>query len=218
VKGLELSAYDPRGSYAQGVEYATTNRGGCHVQGASMYLESVGPLTINPQNLKLKADIPIVQQNLACAINSMVLCIFTTYGIIPKAVHQMSPDSWKHRLLAKALENSGPLFRWAQSIKGSPMFWFEKWLTLITGIKFSSGHLQEIGARIFNLERMYNLREGLTEADDTLPDRILHEPTFEGMDSGHPLHLLLPSYYKKRGWDEHGVPQPKTLEKLGVSV
>ena len=35
VKGLELSAYDPRGSYAQGVEYATTNRGGCHVQGAS---------------------------------------------------------------------------------------------------------------------------------------------------------------------------------------
>ena len=58
VKGLELSAYDPRGSYAQGVEYATTNRGGCHVQGASMYLESTGPLTINPQNLKLKADIP----------------------------------------------------------------------------------------------------------------------------------------------------------------
>jgi aldehyde:ferredoxin oxidoreductase len=78
VKGLELSAYDPRGSYAQGVEYATTNRGGCHVQGASMYMESVGPLTINPQNLKLKAEIPIMQQNIACAINSMVLCIFTT--------------------------------------------------------------------------------------------------------------------------------------------
>ena len=54
VKGLELSAYDPRGSWAQGVEYATTNRGGCHVQGASMYLESVGPLTINPMNLKLR--------------------------------------------------------------------------------------------------------------------------------------------------------------------
>ena len=82
VKGLELSAYDPRGSFAQGVEYATTNRGGCHIQGASMYLESTGPLTINPQNLKLKAEIPIMQQNLACAINSMVLCMFTTYGLI----------------------------------------------------------------------------------------------------------------------------------------
>ena len=68
-----------------------------------MYLESVGPLTINPQNLKLKADIPVVQQNLACAINSMVLCIFTTYGIIPKAVHAMDPNSWQHKALALAL-------------------------------------------------------------------------------------------------------------------
>jgi aldehyde:ferredoxin oxidoreductase len=218
VKGLELSAYDPRGSYAQGVEYATTNRGGCHVQGASMYLESTGPLTINPQNLKLKADIPIVQQNLACAINSMVLCIFTTYGIIPKMVHDMKPGSLPHRLLAGLLENSGPLFRGAMSLKGSPMLWFEKWLTYITGTKISGGHVQEIGARIFNLERMYNLREGLTGADDTLPPRILHESTFEHLDSGHPLPALLPKYYKKRGWDASGVPKPRTLEKLQVRV
>ena len=219
VKGLELSAYDPRGSFAQGVEYATTNRGGCHVQGASMYMESVGPLTINPQNLKLKADIPIMQQNIACAINSMVLCIFTTYGMIPKAVHEMNPRSFQYRALAFAFENlPGALLRGAMGIKGKPMLWFEKWLTYITGTTFSSGHLQEIGARIFNLERMYNLREGLTSADDTLPPRILHESTFPGMDSGHPLHLLLPSYYKKRGWSADGVPLRRTLDKLHVRV
>jgi aldehyde:ferredoxin oxidoreductase len=218
VKGLELSAYDPRGSFAQGVEYATTNRGGCHVQGASMYMESVGPLTINPQNLKLKADLPIVQQNLACALNSMVLCMFTTYGIVPKAVHEMDPSSVTYRVITFLFENSGPLFRWSQSIKASPMFWFEKWLTLITGTKFSSGHLQEIGARIFNLERMYNLREGLTGADDTLPDRILHEPTFAHLESGHPLDELLPRYYKKRGWSADGVPSARTLARLQVAV
>jgi len=218
VKGLELSAYDPRGSYAQGVEYATTNRGGCHVQGASMYMESTGPLTINPQNLKLKADIPIVQQNLACAINSMVLCIFTTYGLIPRSIHEMDPNSFTHRVLSTLFENSGPLFRGVMGIKGSPMLWFEKWLTFITGMKFSGGHLQEIGARIFNLERMYNLREGLTGDDDTLPPRILYESTFEHLDSGHPLGELLPSYYKKRGWDTNGVPTAKTLEKLQVRV
>ncbi len=214
VKGLELSAYDPRGSFAQGVEYATTNRGGCHVQGASMYMESVGPLTINPQNLKLKADIPIVQQNIACAINSMVLCIFTTYGMIPKAVHEMNPNSFTHRALAFAFENMpGRCCAAAMGMKGKPMLWFEKWLTYITGTTFSSGHLQEIGARIFNLERMYNLREGLTGADDTLPPRILHESTFPDMDSGHPLHLLLPRYYKKRGWSADGVPLRRTLEQ-----
>jgi aldehyde:ferredoxin oxidoreductase len=218
VKGLELSAYDPRGSFAQGVEYATTNRGGCHVQGASMYMESVGPLTINPQNMKLKAELPIVQQNLACAINSMVLCIFTTYGIVPKAVHNMDPNSLAYRTIVTLFENSGPLFRKLMSVKGKPMMWFEKWLTYITGETFSGGHLQEIGARIFNLERMYNLREGFSARDDTLPDRFLHESTFEHMSSGHPLDQLLPSYYKKRGWDADGVPTRKTLERLQVRV
>jgi aldehyde:ferredoxin oxidoreductase len=218
VKGLELSAYDPRGSFAQGVEYATTNRGGCHIQGASMYLESTGPLTINPQSLKLKAELPIIQQNLACAINSMVLCMFTTYGIIPKAVHNLSPNSFLHKLITTAFENSGPLFRTVMSIKGRPMLWFEKWLTYITGQTFSSGHLQEIGARIFNLERMYNLREGFTAKDDTLPPRLLHEPSFKGMQSGHPLDQLLPRYYKIRGWSTDGVPTKRTLERLQIRV
>ena len=218
VKGLELSAYDPRGSYAQGVEYATTNRGGCHVQGASMYLESVGPFTINPMNLKLKADIPMLQQNLACTINSMVLCIFTTYGMIPKFIHEMDPKSWQYRLAVAAVENSGPMLRIVQSIKGKPMMWWEKWLTLITGAPMSSGHLQEIGARIFNLERMYNLREGMTAKDDTLPPRMLYEPLFKHMKSGHPLDQLLPRYYYLRGWDPTGVPTRQTLEKLQVAV
>ncbi len=218
VKGLELSAYDPRGSFAQGVEYATTNRGGCHVQGASMYLESVGPLTINPQNLKLKAEIPVAQQNLACTINSMVLCIFTTYGMIPKQIHDLRPDSFAHKALSLAVENSGPLFLKAMQMKGKPMLWWEKWLTFITGTPLSGGHLQEIGGRIFNLERMYNLREGVGADTDTLPPRILNEPTFKGMTSGHPLAQLLPRYYKNRGWDAQGIPTKQTLEKLQVSV
>jgi aldehyde:ferredoxin oxidoreductase len=218
VKGLELSAYDPRGSFAQGVEYATTNRGGCHVQGASMYMESIGPLTINPQNLKLKADIPVVQQNLACAINSMVLCIFTTYGMVPKAVHNMDPNSLTYKVISKSFENMGPLLRGVMGLKGSPLLWFEKWLTLITGQKFSGGHLQEIGGRIFNLERMYNMREGFTAKDDTLPARILYEPTFKHMTSGHPLDQLLPRYYKIRGWDAQGVPTARTLDRLQVEV
>ena len=218
VKGLELSAYDPRGSYAQGVEYATTNRGGCHVQGASMYMESTGPLTINPHSLNLKADLPVVMQNLACAVNSMVLCIFTTYGLVPGFIHRLSPYSRTHRFLTAAFEHSGPLLRLALGARVAPVLWFEKWLTYITGERFTAGRLQDIGARIFNLERMYNLREGLTTADDTLPDRMLHEPTFPGMASGHPLHLLLPRYYALRGWDRQGVPTARTLKRLQVKV
>jgi aldehyde:ferredoxin oxidoreductase len=218
VKGLELPGYDPRGSYAQGVEYATTNRGGCHIQGASMYLESVGPLTIHPRNLRLKADIAMIMQNLACAINSMVLCYFTTYGLIPKSVHGLAPDSVLHRALAVAFEHSGPALRIVMKLKSWPMLWFEKWLTYVTGTPFSSGHIQEIGARIFNLERMYNLREGFSAKDDTLPPRLLNEPTFPGMVSGHPLQELLPRYYKLRGWDADGVPTARTLERYQVKT
>ncbi len=216
VKGLELSAYDPRGSYAQGVEYATTNRGGCHVQGASMYFESTGPLTIDPQSLRLKAEIPVVQQNLACAINSMVLCIFTTYGMIPRQVHELDPKGRLHRTITFLFERSGPMYRLLTKLKLAPVTWFEKWLTYITGQTFTSGHLQEIGERIFNLERMYNLREGIGGAEDTLPHRMLHESTFPHLDSGHPLDQLLPRYYEIRGWDPQGVPLQRTLDRLQV--
>ena len=220
VKGLELSAYDPRGSYAQGVEYATTNRGGDHTQGASMYMESTGPLTINPHSLKLKVELPVMQQNLMATINSMVLCMFTTYGMVPRQIHELAPNGVAHKLAATVFENSGPVLRLlvTRYPKTSPMMWWEKWLTFITGMTISTGHLQEIGARIFNLERMFNLREGLSAADDTLPPRILHESTFKHLDSGHPLGKLLPRYYKLRGWDRNGVPKRATLERLQIAV
>ena len=65
---------------------------------------------------------------------------------------------------------------------------------------------------------MYNLREGQSGADDTLPPRMLRESTFPDSDTGHPLDKLLPRYYHLRGWDASGVPTPATLEKLQVRV
>ncbi|MBI4704312.1 MAG: aldehyde ferredoxin oxidoreductase family protein [Deltaproteobacteria bacterium] len=220
VKGLEISAYDPRGCYAQGVEYATTNRGGDHAQGGSMYMEATGPLTINPLSLKLKVELPVMQQNLMCAINSMVLCMFTTYGMIPKLAHELVPSSLLYRAIVTAFENSGPALRLflRHRPKSKPLLWFEKWLTFITGEPCSTGHIQEIGARIFNLERMYNLREGLSAKCDTLPPRLLYEPTFKHLRSGHPLHKLLPRYYALRGWDASGVPTAQTIEELQIAL
>ena len=138
--------------------------------------------------------------------------------MFPNAIHEMDPKSLSHRMMSKAFENSGPMMRIAMGMKGKPVLWFEKWLTYITGETFSSGHLQEIGGRIFNLERMYNLREGLTGADDTLPPRILNESIHENMEAGHPLGELLPRYYKLRGWTAEGVPTTKTLDRLQIHV
>ena len=78
--------------------------------------------------------------------------------------------------------------------------------------------LSQVGARVWNLERLYNQREGFTAADDTLPERLLNEPVAEGPSAGFTVKLapMLQEYYEFRGWDEQGVPLPETLVMLGL--
>lgn len=75
-----------------------------------------------------------------------------------------------------------------------------------------------MGERTNNLVRLFNLREGVTKAEDTLPDRFLREPLNEGPARGRVVDLetMLKEYYFVRGWDEEGVPKPETLKRLGL--
>jgi aldehyde:ferredoxin oxidoreductase len=93
-------------------------------------------------------------------------------------------------------------------------------LSAATGVDYSISSLQTIGERIWNLERLYNLREGIARADDTLPARFLKEPLEEGPSSGRVVDLekLLGDYYQSRGWDEEGVPTSDKLEALGLGI
>jgi aldehyde:ferredoxin oxidoreductase len=88
-----------------------------------------------------------------------------------------------------------------------------------TGIDFGGleGFLKT-GERIFNLERLFNLKAGLTSKDDTLPERMLEEPMPEGPGKGHVVHLdkMLPEYYSVRGWSTIGVPEEDKLNELGI--
>jgi aldehyde:ferredoxin oxidoreductase len=76
----------------------------------------------------------------------------------------------------------------------------------------------KVGERVWNLERLYNLREGFTSADDTLPDRLLNEPIAEGPSAGfvNKLPPMLEEYYQFRGWDENGVPKAEKLAELDL--
>ena len=90
-----------------------------------------------------------------------------------------------------------------------------------TGLEFGGldGFLKT-GERIFNLERLFNLKAGLTDKDDTLPKRMLEEPMPEGPGKGHVVHLdeMLPEYYKLRGWTVKGTPTAKKMKELGISA
>ena len=91
-------------------------------------------------------------------------------------------------------------------------------LSAATGIEYTISSLQTIGERIWNLERLYNIREGIEGAQDTLPARFLKEPLKEGPSSGRVVDLekLRGDYYQTRGWDEEGVPTSGKLEDLGL--
>jgi aldehyde:ferredoxin oxidoreductase len=87
-----------------------------------------------------------------------------------------------------------------------------------TGADYTPQSLLEAGERVFTLERLFLLKAGFTQADDTLPKRILEEPLPEGPGKGHVADLdqMLPEFYRLRGWDENGVPTPEKLAVLGL--
>ncbi len=80
--------------------------------------------------------------------------------------------------------------------------------------------LLETGERVWNLERLFNLRAGLTAADDTLPKRLLEVPAPSGTAKGKvaEMDIMLPEYYQARGWTPEGVPSDETLDRLKLQA
>ncbi|NOY11566.1 MAG: aldehyde ferredoxin oxidoreductase family protein [Archaeoglobi archaeon] len=82
VKGLEMPAYDPRGIKGIGLNYATANRGGCHVTGYTVSPEIIGlPEKIDPLTYEGKAQWVKVFQDFTSTVNSTVNCLFTTFAL-----------------------------------------------------------------------------------------------------------------------------------------
>ena len=79
--------------------------------------------------------------------------------------------------------------------------------------------MEAVGVRIMGQERWFNMREGITEKEDTLPSRILEEPKPDGPTKGQvvPLRELKVDYYKAMGYDlTTGNPSDSLLAKLGI--
>jgi aldehyde:ferredoxin oxidoreductase len=78
--------------------------------------------------------------------------------------------------------------------------------------------LLEVGERVWNLERQFNLKAGFTAKDDTLPPRLLKEAAKTGPAKGlvSQLGQMLPEYYQLRGWTKDGVPSNETIKRLAL--
>jgi aldehyde:ferredoxin oxidoreductase len=183
VKKQEIPAYDPRGVQGQGLAYATSNRGGCHVRAYLISPEIIGlPEKLDPQEIKGKPEWVKIFQDLTAVIDSAGLCLFTSFAL-------GAPD------YAELLNNA-------------------------TGYNYSVDEMMQAGERIWNLERLFNLKAGLSKADDTLPKRLLENPIPSGPNKGkvHRLGELLPEYYKIRGWNEDGIPTNEKMKELELEA
>jgi len=95
---------------------------------------------------------------------------------------------------------------------------YSQYFQAATGKSLSVEDFRKIADRVETLIRMFNLREGFTRKDDTLPYRTLYEPLPDGPAKGQcigeeNLNRMLDEYYEARGWDLSGVPTEETLKK-----
>ena len=92
-------------------------------------------------------------------------------------------------------------------------------LSAVTGERIDGRQLLRMGERIWNLERLFNLRAGFTKKDDALPPRFSQETLPRGHSKNKVVDLepLLEEYYRLRGWDNEGVPTEEKLAELGLN-
>jgi aldehyde:ferredoxin oxidoreductase len=107
---------------------------------------------------------------------------------------------------------------------GFELEWYPKLLHAATGVEMSWDGLNLIGDRVFNLVRAFWVREfgkKWNSEMDVPPPRWFEEPLTEGPMRGQKLDRakydsMLQTYYRRRGWDERGVPRKSTLKNLGL--
>jgi len=191
VKGLELPAYDCRATKITGLGFATANRGGDHI---TAYVQ--GPTFL---------DIPFLIVEESTIEDAMV----------------ENPAEAK---VVKDLEDALTIFDAIGCCKFMGMALMAEDVVPIiaaaTGWDFDASEFRKGGERIYNLARAYNVREGCSRSDDTLPKRLLEEPLPDGPAKGSVVNLkpLLDAYYDFRGWDKAtGKPTKAKLEELGLA-
>ncbi len=188
VKGLEVAMHDPRAFSGMAVSYATSPRGGCHLNSDFFFMEMgvefpeldilASPREQWKESSREKARMVARHQDWRSIYDALVLCKFAN----------LPAD-----LITKLFNNA-------------------------TGWQATPRELLEIGERIFNMKRLLNLKLGLTPEDDRLPGLLLKPLPDGGAAGNVPdIDLMLDEYYRFRAWDKiTGKPARWKLKELSL--
>jgi aldehyde:ferredoxin oxidoreductase len=203
VKGLEVDASDPRSMPTRALTYAVSTRGSCHLRGFPYIDEFIKPeegktyfgteAVSDVKSLEGKGKMVAWSEDWVTIPNLMGVCIF----------------AWNRSrsfpmLIKRGLELMTEIF------------------VATTGLPMTSEELYKCGERVYNVEKLFNVREGFGRESDYPPARFFEEPLLDGPGKGSKLvreeyDKLLDEYYEARGWDKKtGNPTPEKLKALGL--
>jgi aldehyde:ferredoxin oxidoreductase len=199
-KGMDYPAVDTRGTKGMALSIAVSPRGGDHLKGLSLY--EVVP-DVYAEDIRRETGIGITTQYwLEYETKAELMrwhenwpCVVDALGLCKLEGIAIEPLLPKH---------------------------FQRMLAAATGWDVSVEELGAIGERIWNLERLFNIRQGMRRVDDLPPRRLLEEPIATGPARGERLDRqsydhMLTEYYRLRGWDtETGIPTDAKRRELGL--
>jgi len=188
VKNLDLPGHDPRAVFGIAVNYATGTRGACHERGDA---QAISTGKYHPEIMDRTFDRFSMEE-------------------APRAA-KISQDT-------SAFFNSISLCKFMVKVAGMSLTEVKDMVNAITGWDWSVKELLEAGERIITLQRLVNVRDGISRKDDKLPQKIF-QAAKEGPRKDKiptPFEPALEKYYELRGWNSEGIPTEKTLKKLGL--
>ena len=191
VKNLDMPAHDPRAVFGNFVNYATSPRGACHERGDP---EAIATGLVYPEvGLEEPTDRFSVEEAAYTA-----------------AVAQDGAMMY----------NCATICKFMIKFAGMTITELLRGLELITGEQMDAYELFRYGEKSLNLQRLLNVRDGMSRKDDTVPPKMLIPAAIGGRANQAPtmeqFNVMLDDYYKLRGWNENGIPKAETLEKLGL--
>jgi len=199
-KGLEAPAHDGRSGKVLALTYGTANRGMCHIHPLEGMVYDSG-----------KFDWGLMK-----------------YGIPDPNTVERWDEKGKGRitkvlqdgLIVPDILNTCKFFMYA----GLYVDHLAEILSALTGWDIGGRELLKVGERVFNLQRMFNIREGFSRKDDVIPERVKMKPAF-GMYADEErcaikdFDGMLEEYYEARGWDiKTGKPSSEKLRELGLEA
>lgn len=205
IKGLEGIALDPRASKGDALALATSTRGADHLRGLTAFILPHGPPTEDGCE---RAFGDILGRERARSLAN------------PRGYQGWGGLMFLCQNNYAAL-NSLEICNRMTGPHGLDMEDLAKLFSTATGMDMDGRELQKVGERVFNVEKAFNIREGLRRKDDTLPHRWFFEEVPDGPAAGeridpHKFQEMLDELYEFRGWDREGFPTEKKLEELNL--